>query len=129
VILRKLRALPSAYRCLSRHQVEKEFGMKHMVQIRVTPQASQDIESRPGGPAPCISRLVERFKPETVYMSPAQRALFMVCELNAADMAELMIAGCRFAGQHPEFIPVIDGKDFGGLVAKALPAAKKLVDG
>ncbi len=103
--------------------------MKHLVHIQVTPQAGQAFGTRPGGPGAIVGRLVERFKPETVYLSPARQALFLVCDLSPADMAELMIAGCHFAGQHPDFIPVITGKDFGAMVGTVRPAAQKLIDG
>jgi hypothetical protein len=103
--------------------------MKHMVRVQLTPQAGHNIEARPGGPGPIIGRLLERFKPEVVYMGPARREVFAVCDLTAADMAEFMIAGCEIAGQYPEFIPVIDGKDFGAIVAKAMPSAKKIIEG
>jgi hypothetical protein len=115
----------------ARHIVapKESSPIKHMVRMQLTPQAGHDIEARPGGPGPVMSRLIERFKPEMVYMSPARRELFVVCDLNPADMAELMIAGCQVAGQYPEFIPVIDGKEFGAIVGKAIPAAKKLIEG
>lgn len=104
--------------------------MKHMIRMHVTPHAGHDLEfNRSGGPGPVIGRIVERFKPESLYMSPARRELFMVCELTPADMAELMIAGTEIAGQYPEFIPVVEGKEFGNVVGKALPAAKKLIEG
>lgn len=103
--------------------------MKHMVRVQVTPQAGIALEARPGGPGPFIGRLVERFKPEAVYMSPAHRELFMVCDLNAADMAELMIVSGHMAGQYPEFIPVVEGRDFGAVVGTAIPGAKKLTEG
>jgi hypothetical protein len=103
--------------------------MKYMVRMSLTPQAGHDIEFRPGGPGPVIGRLLERFKPEVVYMGPARRELFAVCELSTADMTEFMIAGCEIAGQYPEFIPVIEGKEFGAIVGKAIPAAKKIIDG
>jgi hypothetical protein len=64
-----------------------------------------------------------------MYMSPARREIFMVVDLEAADMAELMIAGTTLAGQHPEFTPVVEAKEFGALVGKAMPAAKKIVEG
>jgi hypothetical protein len=76
-----------------------------------------------------VGRLIERFKPEAVYMSPARRELFMVCDLSAADMAEFMIAAGHLAGQYPEFIPVVEGKEFGAVVGKAIPGAKKLIEG
>jgi hypothetical protein len=103
--------------------------MKHMVQIQVTPEAGRELDSRPGGPGPIVRRVLERFQPEVVYMGPARRTLFMVCDLSLADIAELMNASCQFAGRYPDFIPVIEGKEFGTLLAGALPAAKKLVEG
>jgi hypothetical protein len=103
--------------------------MKHMIQIQVTPEAGRELATRPGGPAPVIGRLLERFKPETVYMSPARQEMFLVCDLTPGDMAELMLAGCAISGQHPVFTAVIPGKDFGATVAKALPAAMALVEG
>lgn len=103
--------------------------MKHLVRMPITPQAGHDLEARPGGPGPVVGRLVERFKPEAVYMCPARRELFLVCDLTSADMAELMIAGGQLAGQYPEFIPVLEGKEFGAVIGKAIPGAKKLVEG
>jgi len=103
--------------------------MKHLVRIHITPQAGQIIEDRPGGPHPIVARLAERFQPEALYASPARREIFMVCELAPADMAELMLAGDRLAGQRAEFTPVVEGKEFGALLGKAIPAAKKLIEG
>jgi hypothetical protein len=103
--------------------------MKHLVRMPVTVQAGNDLEARPGGPGPIMGRLVERFKPEAMYMCPARREIFMVCNLEPADMAELMITGSHLAGQYPEFIPVVEAKEFGGLVGKAIPGAKKIVEG
>jgi hypothetical protein len=103
--------------------------MKHLVRMAVTVQAGHDLEARPGGPGPVIGRVIERFKPEVVYMCPARRELYMVANLEPADMAELMMAGSTIGGQYPEFIPVIEGKEFGAIVGKAIPGAKKLVEG
>lgn len=103
--------------------------MKHLVQIKFTEQAGHALEKRPGGPGPCIGRLIERFKPEAVYMSPSQRATYMVCDLEPADMAELMLAGSALAGRIPDFIPVVSGGEFSALAGKATAAANKLVEG
>jgi hypothetical protein len=97
--------------------------------MKVTEEAGHKLESKPGGPGPVMGRLLERFKPECVYMGPTRRQLFMVCDLSVADMAELMMAGTEIAGEYPTFHPVIDGKDFGQIVGKAMPAAKKIIDG
>ena len=103
--------------------------MKHLVHIQFSPQAGEALGSRPGGPVPVVGRLIERFKPEAVYTSPARQAIFLVSELSPPDMAELMLAACQLAGQHPDFIPVVDGKEFGAIAAQALPRAKALIDG
>src|SRR4051794_31866346 len=92
--------------------------MKHFIHIQVTPQVAHDMQASPGGPGPAIGRIIERFNPETVYVSPQRRAIFMICELKPADMPELKSAGSAFAGQELEFIPVVEGKDFGAQVGK-----------
>jgi hypothetical protein len=78
------------------------------------------------GPGPVLAG---RFKPEAMYMCPSRREIIMVVDLDPAGMAELMIAGSHLAGQYPEFIPFVEAKDFGGVVGKAMPGAKKLVEG
>ena len=103
--------------------------MKHLVQIQVTPQAGSELEARPGGPGAVIGRIVDRFKPEAVYMSPAHRSIYLVCDLDTTGIAELMLVSSRFAGQHPVFTPVIEGKEFAALIATALPASRKLFEG
>jgi hypothetical protein len=103
--------------------------MKHLVHLEGTPEAGLRMETRPGGPGPLVARLIERFKPEVVYMSPGRRAIFMVCDLSLGDMTELMIAGSHFAGRHPEFIPIVEVPEFCAIVAGAVPGARKLIDG
>jgi hypothetical protein len=53
----------------------------------------------------------------------------MVCDLNPNDMAELMMVSGQIGGQYAEMIPVVTGAEFGALVSKAIPAAKKLAEG
>jgi hypothetical protein len=103
--------------------------MKHLIEMRLTEQAGKEIEARPGGPGPVVGRIVERFKPEAVYMCPTRRAVIMVADLTEPDMAELMMVGSHLGGVYPTFTPVVSGKDFGELVGKAMPAAKKLLEG
>jgi hypothetical protein len=103
--------------------------MKYLVQLEGTPEAGLRMEARPGGPGPIVARIIERFAPEAVYMSPGRRTVIMVCELTHADMTELMIVGSHIAGRHPEFIPVVDAKEFGAIAGGATQAARKLIDG
>ena len=102
--------------------------MKYFVKISLTPEAGTAIESRPGGPGPIVDRLLERFKPEVVYMTCSERTLFMFVDLpDPADIAELMIAGTGIAGAYPTFIPVISGDQFPEVVGKALSGAQSIL--
>jgi len=85
--------------------------MKHMVRMQITVQAGHDIEARPGGPGPVMGRLVERFKPEAMYMCPSRREVIMVCDLDSASMAELMIAGSHLAGSTRSSSPSSTGRN------------------
>lgn len=101
--------------------------MKFLVQVSLTQEAGIAIENRQGGPGPVIGRVLERFKPEAVYMTTTERTLLMFVDLpGPADVAELMIAGAEIAGAYPKFTPVVSGKDFEGVVSKAIPAARSL---
>ena len=104
--------------------------MKYMVQFELTPEAGLKIESQPGGPGPIVKRILDRFKPEATYFAMSRRACWWIVNLDTpADVAELMIAVTDLVGRHPEFVPIVPGADFGGVIEKALPAAKKLISG
>ena len=104
--------------------------MKYMVHFQVSLEAGREIESRPGGPGPVVSRLFGRFKPEQSYFATSRRECWWVVDLETpSDMAELMIAITNIAGSYPNVTPVVSGAEFGSVVEKALPAAKKLVEG
>ena len=104
--------------------------MKYMVELSVDAQTGNEIESQPGGPGPVVERILDRFKPEAVYMTMTERKIYMVVDLDdPASTAELMIAGARIAGSYPKFTPVITGADFPEVVGKALPAANAIVNG
>ena len=104
--------------------------MKYMVHFEVTPEAGTKIEGLPGGPGPVVKRIMDRFKPEATYFAMSRRACWWAIDLDTpGDVGELMIALTDLVGGYPEFIPVVPGADFGGIIEKALPAAKKLVSG
>ena len=55
--------------------------------------------------------------------------MYLVADLEASDVAELMIVGAEIGGAYPIFTPVIAGSEFEELAGKALPSAHKIVDG
>jgi uncharacterized protein DUF3303 len=104
--------------------------MRFMVHWKLTPEAGTAIEKRPGGPGPVIGRIVERFKPEAMFLAPTRRECWMVVSLSEyADIAEAMITFSELTGEYAEFTPVCTPQEFPAVVAKAMPAARKLVDG
>ncbi len=103
--------------------------MKYLVQLSLTPDAGNKLERQPGGPGPLVERLLERFKPEAVYMTCSERTVYLVADLEAVDVAELMIVGSEIGGAYPTFKPVIAGSEFGEIAGTAIPSAQKIVDG
>jgi hypothetical protein len=53
------------------------------------------------------------------------RAVFMVADLDEAQMTELMLIVSKKFGTYPEFTPVITGAATPGIAAKAIEEAKK----
>jgi hypothetical protein len=108
----------------------EEHLMKYFVQLKIDAQVGNDLENSPGGPGPIIGRVLERFKPEAVYMACSERALLLFVDLpTEADVTELMVAASNLSLSYPTFTPVVSGKDFPALVERILPAAQKLVKG
>ena len=104
--------------------------MKYHVEIPVTPEAGAAVEARPGGPGPVIGRMLERFKPEAIYMATTRRVVYMVVDLDDdASVVELMLAGTTLAGTYPTFTPVVGADDFPAVAGKAIPAAQAIVEG
>ncbi len=104
--------------------------MKYHVSMRIPAPAGTELESAPGGVAPVIGRVLERFHPETVHMATTERTLFMVVDLKTdADVVELMVSCAKLTGEYAKLTPVIAGKDFANVVGKAIPAAHKLIKG
>ena len=102
--------------------------MKYFVKIPLTPEAGKNIEARPGGPKPVVERILNRFKPEAVYMTCSERTMLMFVDLaNPADITELTIVGADIARTYPTFTPVISGKDFESVVSKAIPSAQEIL--
>ena len=104
--------------------------MRYMVHFQVSEEAGREIEAKPGGPGPIVSRLFERFHPEQAYFAVSRREGWWVVDLESPmDVAEMMIAVTDMIGSYPDFTPVVPGEDFGAIVETAMPAAKKLVEG
>jgi len=102
--------------------------MKYLIQMSVPPEIGNELERKPGGPGPIVGRILERFKPECVYMTTGERCIIMVADLDEADACELMIVSSNLGNAYPKLTPVISGENFAEVVSRALPAAHKIVD-
>jgi hypothetical protein len=101
--------------------------MKYMVEVTLNAEFGNKFDSQPGGPGPIMGRLLEEFKPETVYMACSERTIFMVCDLDETRVATLMVVGANIGGTYPKFMPVISGKDFGSVARKSHEDAAKIL--
>ena len=99
--------------------------MKFMIHFTVTEDQGAKIEAAPGGPGPLLGYIVERLKPEAVYLSPARRQGWIVATLNEQLMAEAMIFFSTRCGAYPTIIPAVSFEDFPKFAGPALEASAK----
>ncbi len=81
--------------------------------------------SKRGGPAKILGFLAKRFVPEAAYAQAGMRAMFMVVDLNEAQMTEMMLIVSKKFGTYPEFTPVIPGDAIPEMAEKAIEQVKK----
>jgi hypothetical protein len=70
--------------------------------------------------------MMNRFAPEAAYTQAGMRAVFMVADLDEAQMTEIMLITSKKLGTYPEFTPVIPGAATLGIAAKAIGEVKKV---
>lgn len=101
--------------------------MRYLVYIEVPTQVGNRIDFEEGGPGKIIGYMINRFAPEAAYTQAGMRAVFMVADLNEAQMTEIMLITSKKFGTYPEFTPLIPGVETPGIAAKAIEEAKKVV--
>jgi hypothetical protein len=97
-----------------------------MVYFEVPTEVGNQIDFVEGGPGPLIGHMMERFTPEAVYSVAGERAVFMVADLDAAQMMEIMLLVSKKLGTYPEFTPVLTAEETLGFATKAIEEAKKV---
>lgn len=101
--------------------------MRYMVHVQVPLEVGNKLDMQGGpGPAALIQHMVERFKPEMIYISPAKRELWMVVEVsNPATIAEIMLIVSKRLETYPEFAPVVTLQEFPKMIKESMEAAAK----
>jgi hypothetical protein len=99
--------------------------MKFMIHFVVTEAAGARIEAAQGGPAPLISYMVDRFKPQAAFVSPARREGWMIANFDEQRLAEAMIFISNRFGNYPEVTPVMSLEDFPKVISPAIEAVAK----
>jgi hypothetical protein len=67
----------------------------------------------------------KRFKPQAAYAEAGKRNLFVVADLDEAQMTEFMIAASKQMGTYAKFIPLIPAADIPEMASKAIEEVKK----
>jgi hypothetical protein len=99
--------------------------MRYLVYFEVPSDAGNRIDFEEGGPGKIIGYMINRFKPEAVYSQAGLRAVFMVAELDEAQMTEIMLIASKRLGTYPDFTPVIPGAATPDVAAAAIEETKK----
>ncbi|MGA7075322.1 MAG: hypothetical protein WBZ42_02060 [Halobacteriota archaeon] len=100
--------------------------MRFLVYFEVPTQVGNRLDFEEGGPGQIIGYMMDRFAPEAAYTQAGARAVFMVADLDEAQMTEIMLIVSKKLGTYPEFTPVVPGAATPGIAAKAIEEAKKV---
>jgi len=93
--------------------------------MEVPTQVGNRIDFEEGGPGKIIGYMMNRFAPEAAYTQAGMRAVFMVADLDEAQMTEIMLITSKKFGTYPEFTPLIPGDSTPEIAAKAIQEVKK----
>ena len=99
--------------------------MRYMVYFEVPIEVGNRMDFEGEGPGPIFGHIMERFAPEAVYSQAGMRAVFMVVDLNEAQMTELMLVVSKTLGTYPDFAPIMSAEATMEVAAKAIIEAKK----
>jgi hypothetical protein len=99
--------------------------VRYLVYFEIPTDEGNRLDFEEGGPGPILGYVMDRFAPEASYTQAGMRAVFMVADLDEAQMTELMLIVSKKFGTYPEFTPVITGAATPGIAAKAIEEAKK----
>jgi hypothetical protein len=97
--------------------------MRYLVYFEVPAEVGNRIDFEGGGPGRIIGYMMNRFAPEAAYTQAGMRAVFMVANLNEAQMTEIMLIVSKRLGRYPEFTPVIPGAATPDIAATAIEEA------
>jgi hypothetical protein len=96
-----------------------------LVYFEIPAEVGNRLDFEEGGPGPIIGYVMDRFWPEASYTQAGLRGVFIVADLDEAQMTELTLIVSKKFGTYPEFTPVIPLAATPGIAAKAIEEAKK----
>lgn len=86
--------------------------MRYMVHAEIPAEVGNRLEKE-GDPLATLGEVLERWKPESVYLGIARCQLFMVVDLtDSMDLAELTLTITHLFGEYPSIHPVMTPSDF-----------------
>lgn len=99
--------------------------MRYLVYFEIPADVGNRLDFEEGGPGPLIGYVMDRFAPEASYTQAGLRGVFIVADLDEAQMTELMLIVSKKFGTYPEFTPVIPLAATPDIATKAIEKAKK----
>jgi len=73
--------------------------------FEIPAEVGNRLDFEKGGPGPIIGYVMDRFSPEASYTQAGLRGVFIVADLEEAQMTELMLIVSKKFGTYPEFTP------------------------
>ena len=82
--------------------------MRYLVYFEIPADVGNSLDFEEGGPGPLIGYIMDRFAPEASYTQAGLRGVFMVADLDEAQMTELMLIVSRkfstYLSSRPSFL-------------------------
>ena len=99
--------------------------MLYLIYFEISAEAGNRLDFEEGGPEEILGYVMNRFAPKASYAEAGTRNIFVVAELNEAQMSEFMLIVSKKFGTYPEFTPITPLSAIPEIAGKAIEAVKK----
>jgi hypothetical protein len=86
--------------------------VRYLIYIDISTEVGNRVDFEEGGPGKIWGYMLNRFKPEAVYAEAGSRNIFVVADLDEAQMQEFKLIASKKLDTYPEFMPYFLPKEF-----------------
>ncbi len=100
--------------------------MLYLVYSETPADVGTRLDFEEGGPGQLFEYMMNRFKPQAMYIEAGTRNGIMVADLDVTQMQELAVVLSKKFGTYPEFTPLIPAAEIPEMAAKMIDEVKKM---